>query len=201
MENITIFELRKKNGYQSIIISNPDDYIYSDFFKEKESIIEKIPHLIKVELLLKSGKDGRKGKLLKKGDLIGGYGLYAPIFTKDAQTIMSKLIDNYGEFIELKDHFGTAFFAFHTMNFSNAFDRNNSDIEYFSDGCISDINKYFFHIEKLADTTIFKIPEFPYRTLVNNKFVDFVIKNNLKGFEFNPLWSSNSYSLLDKIET
>ena len=48
--------------------------------------------------------------------------------------------------------------------------------------------KYVFKIEKLRNTTIFKLPEFPKGiSYVTENFKNIVEKNNIKGFKFKEL--------------
>ena len=74
-------------------------------------------------------------------------------------------------------------------NIIDCLDYDKSEIKRFpSSGRVMRVIKYVFKIEKLRNTTIFKLPEFPKGiSYVTENFKNIVEKNNIKGFKFKEL--------------
>jgi hypothetical protein len=118
------------------------------------------------------------------------------VFTERARTSLNDMLEPNGEFLPLKCHMRTLV-AFKVLRFIDALDLENSKIEWFPQlkkdagkpKLIERIRQYCFHVEKLVDATIFRIPQLPlHHVFVTDTFVRRVEEHKLTGFLFNQIW-------------
>jgi len=97
--------------------------------------------------------------------------------------------NKFGQKIFKINNNGTIFYVINVTDLIDCLDYDNSEIKRFpSSGRVMRVIKYVFKIEKLRNTTIFKLPEFPKAiSYVTEEFKNVVEENNIKGFKFKEL--------------
>ena len=74
-------------------------------------------------------------------------------------------------------------------------DQDASSITRFSTGRVMAIREYCFSPAVIGEATVFKLPELPRaHVFVTDPFVERVKRDQLHGFEFRLLWSSDAGS-------
>jgi hypothetical protein len=129
--------------------------------------------------------------LKKKAGDLGCVGAYL-IMTGRAADALHDLLEPHGEFLPVyckKDH---TLKLFRVMTRPvGALDETKAVIKYLDDEKKQPfhVEEHWFIEEKVKDLPIFKLPETPF-TYVTEPFLERVRENNLKGFGFRKLWSS-----------
>lgn len=89
--------------------------------------------------------------------------------------------------------FDEQYYLMNVINLLDALDEEKSEFKRYSSGKIMYCTKYVFREDIIRNIHIFKIPQFPKTDiLVTEGFVKLVQDNNLKGFEFEELWDSET---------
>jgi len=127
---------------------------------------------------------------LPKGDT-PGFSTHIPVFNHKAVRALADLLEGNGELLPLTCGV-EQYFVFNVTNVIDALDEANCELERFSSGRIMDVVRYCFHEERLAGTTVFKIPQAVLMDVfVTDPFVERVKTARLKGFKFRLIWSSD----------
>ncbi|SFB49999.1 hypothetical protein SAMN05216312_110173 [Cohnella sp. OV330] len=122
------------------------------------------------------------------------------ILSERAVTVLKDLIESRGELLKL-NHIRFAYYALNILNIVPGLDYKNSEITFFEDGSVWDIRKYAFELERVANESIFKIPErLSTQIFVTDTFRDCVLQHNLTGFRFIELWDSEADPAAQKMQ-
>jgi hypothetical protein len=129
------------------------------------------------------------GKNLRASDS-PWYGSHALIFRKHARAVLSDLLNQYGELLELSCQ-EAELVVFNPTRVLDALDEEKASVERFSSGRIMIVNRYVFRREVIQDIDIFKIRSLRVSpTFVGPRFVESWRSAGLDGLEFRPVWSS-----------
>ncbi|MGC9357759.1 MAG: imm11 family protein [Anaerolineae bacterium] len=123
---------------------------------------------------------------------------HIPVFSPHAVTALHDLLTGNGQFVPLVcPACPEPFQAFNVTRLVDVLDVENSEVKRFRSGRIMRVLRYSFHEERLADLTIFKIPEEPLKMVfVTRDFVRRVQNKGLTGFRFQLLATSEGALLL-----
>lgn len=115
---------------------------------------------------------------------------HIPVFSNRAVKALEDILNENGELLPLNCAEGE-YAAFNVTCMLDALDIEHSDLEFFkSSGRIMHVLKYEFLKDRLANYSIFKLPQLPLmRVFVTDKFVERVQEANLTGFDFRLIWS------------
>ena len=118
-----------------------------------------------------------------------GVNLVYPAFSKRACDALRDMLEPNGELLPLNSDCGEYYF-YNIATVIDALDVANSKCFFFSErpSLAVRIDSFAFHEEKLAGGTIFRIVEWPIKTIVSNHFVDRVRDCGLNGFNFRKIW-------------
>ena len=110
------------------------------------------------------------------------------ILNEKSYKILYPYIKNEAQIFKVKCE-NDNLYVVNITNIIDCLDYDKSEIKRFpSSGRVMRVIKYVFKIEKLRNTTIFKLPEFPKGiSYVTENFKNIVEKNNIKGFKFKEL--------------
>lgn len=97
-------------------------------------------------------------------------------------------LKNHSQIFKIKSD-NKIFYVVNVIDIIDCLNYDKSELKYFSSsGRVMDVEKYVFKTEKLKNTTIFKLPEFPKSiSYVTEEFKRVVEENNIKGFKFKEL--------------
>jgi len=117
---------------------------------------------------------------------------HIPIFSNRAVKALEDILNENGELLPLNCAEGD-YSAFNVTCMIDALDIEHSDLEFFkSSGRIMNVIKYEFLNDRLANSSIFKLPQLPLmRVFVTDKFVERVQETKLTGFNFKLVWSDS----------
>lgn len=172
-----IYELwADSNHTQVLVYQNEEDVIDFRTLLNGSSIKDKWEPPI-VEILK---DDEHEDRILS--DMVGFYGL--PTFSERIPKSLNDILVNNGELLPLESG-DDKYNIFNVLNIIDVLDEELSNIKYLSSGKVMKINEYVFNEKLLLNEYIFKIPQLIWSVpLVTDKFVDFIYKNELKGFLF-----------------
>ena len=110
------------------------------------------------------------------------------ILNEKSYKILYPYIKNEAQIFKVKCE-NDNLYVVNITNIIDCLDYNKSEIKRFpSSGRVMRVVKYVFKIEKLKNTIIFKLPEFPKGiSYVTESFKNVVEENNIKGFKFKEL--------------
>lgn len=112
-----------------------------------------------------------------------------PVFSATAITVLRDLLEPHGEILSLLCDDGD-YLAFNVTRLLDALNLERSQIQYFSDGSVMDVQQYEFIAERLMGVPIFKLPQLAVSDVfVTDAFVQRVQDCGLTGFLFRPVWS------------
>lgn len=130
------------------------------------------------------------GKPLLPGDfpaLLPG----VPVFSRRAVDALRDLLEPHGEILPLLCEEGD-YFLYNVIRVIDALDLARCEIPRYPDGSLAKyVESYAFKPELVRDALIFKVPNFRHsEVFVTDRLVERVEQNGLRGFDFEPLWSS-----------
>lgn len=137
-------------------------------------------------------------KKLKEGDFsfLGS----TPVLSEHALSNLKCELEKYGEFLPIYSQNKPIWFVLNVTNILPAFDKELSEFEYFRvSNRVKRINKYVFVKSIVAKNIIFRIPESPTNYFITEEFIGLVKNHNLKGFEFELVWSSDNTKKIGEI--
>jgi hypothetical protein len=140
-------------------------------------------------------QDRDKRKLLPDSDFPSLFS-NLPVLNKKSLEVLKDLLLPHGELLPLIYKDNVEYFAYNCLNLIDAFDTDNSNIEWTTVGTIIHVNKYMFYSDKLVNQNIFKVNK-EILIFVSDIFVQKVLDNNLKGFHFEHVWSLDNKPLKD----
>lgn len=110
------------------------------------------------------------------------------ILNEKSYKILYPYIKNEAQIFKVKCE-NDNLYVVNITNIIDCLDYDKSEIKHFpSSGRVMRVVNYVFKIEKLKNTTIFKLPEFPKGiSYVTDRFKNIVEENNIKGFKFKEL--------------
>jgi hypothetical protein len=112
------------------------------------------------------------------------------IVSDKALKLLENILSEFVQFLPLA-HEKYTYYLGNVTNVVDCLDENNCEINRFSDGRISTIEKYAFFIDKVKDQLIFKIPqELNGDFFVSEKFKEIIESSKLKGYQFRLAWDS-----------
>ena len=120
-------------------------------------------------------------------------GFIIPVFSQRALGILLPLIENSVEVLNINFNNVVPYYAINVTSVLDVINYSESEYKTYRDGKrILAFKKYSFKINKeLTTHNIFKIIDEPTRNaFVSDKFKEAVEKNNLSGFVFKKVWSS-----------
>lgn len=180
--NLILYRIRTDEGYQ--FVNTPTDEARSvldrlDGSPQKGAWKPVIVELVRENL----------GKGLHQADL-SSLGTAPLILRATAVDAMRDIWEANGEILPLSEVRGEELFAFNSQAI-DALDEENSEIVRFkSSGRIMDVPKPVFYADKLEGVDIFHRPGAPSVQYVNQRFVDAVRENGLRGIVFKKCWKS-----------
>jgi hypothetical protein len=114
-------------------------------------------------------------------------GEHAPILKKPAVDALAPVLTQYGQLLPLE---GEHVWLFNVTTILEALDKEKSDIVYFDDGDILDIERHVFKRDIIGTNEIFKLPGRASTVYTTDRFVDRVRGASLRGVAFAPVWLS-----------
>lgn len=192
-----IYQISGNGSYQSLNYRNYDDIRILNDFLGKESYKDTWKPL-KIYL---NRRDYNKNLLLPVADCID-YSSRSLILSERAIEVLREYLEPTGELLPVEVYnksklnytkLKNKYFAYNCLNTLNTIDKNNSKVSSLSDGTVISVEKYAFFYEKLKDQVIFKdngVMKVACEIYCTDKFHNKIIENNLKGFTFTLLWSS-----------
>jgi len=107
-----------------------------------------------------------------------------PVLSQRAVDALGALLTDNGEVLPLRYDEGS-YYAYNVTRVVDALDKERSEIDYFDDGRVLDIDHHVFDLTRLRGVTIFKVPETAHRDVfVTTAFVRAVQEARLTGFKF-----------------
>lgn len=183
-KNMKVWRLRANvNNYDSLIFTNDMD---SDKFFEYGFSGKEIGHLwVPLEVKIYEYK--------QESDCPSLPGV--PVFNSKAVDIVSKFLEGNVELLPLKfidDN--DKYYLVNVVNIKDCIDYKDAVVKYFPNTTkVMKFMKYAFIEEKVKDSHIFKITEFPKSyVFVSDEFRDCIMENQLKGFLFEKVWNSEN---------
>ncbi|HWR14095.1 MAG TPA: DUF1629 domain-containing protein [Terriglobales bacterium] len=116
-------------------------------------------------------------------------GEYAPVLRKPAIEALGPVLRKYGQLLPLR---GEEVWLFNATTVLDALDYGQSEIAYYANGDILEIESHVFKRDRIGTTEIFKLPLRSSSVYVTNIFVERVRSAGLRGVSFNPLWTSGT---------
>lgn len=110
------------------------------------------------------------------------------ILNEKSYKVLYPYLKNHSQVFKIKSD-NKIFYVVNVTDIIDCLDYEKSELKCFpSSGRVMRVIKYVFKIEKLKNTTIFKLPEFPKGiSYVTENFKNIVEENNIKGFKFKEL--------------
>ena len=110
------------------------------------------------------------------------------ILNEKSYKVLYPYLKNHSQIFKIKSD-NKIFYVVNVIDIIDCLNYDESELKYFSSsGRVMDVEKYVFKTEKLRNTTIFKLPEFPKSiSYVTEEFKKAVEENNIKGFKFKEL--------------
>lgn len=115
-----------------------------------------------------------------------------PVFSRRALEVFGDLLEGRGELLPLSGV--DDYVLFNVTRVPDVLDRQESELAYFDDGGVMDIDHYAFDPDRVANETIFRLPPIPdlYR-YVTGPFVQRAQDAGLAGFAFDRIvWSDEA---------
>jgi len=114
--------------------------------------------------------------------------LLIPVYSRRAIDALGSMLTDNGQLLALQTEIGD-YFGYVGFTKIDALDLSKSRLRRKNPEERSDLIEYFwFTVSKLADATIFRIPESPNTYFVTERFKDRIEQAKLNGFNFVPVW-------------
>jgi|SRR5579872_694815 len=136
-------------------------------------------------------KHDTQGQSTHCGDILGGINNLL-LFSAKACQALNDLIAGRGELLPVMCDEGE-WWCFNVTRALDALDLERSEVLRFSDGEIMRIAQHVFNAEVVRSESIFKTRQVSFSSIfVTDRFVEAVNAAGLLGFEFKPLWNSET---------
>jgi len=115
-----------------------------------------------------------------------------PVFTSKTLKYLQPVVESEGEILPLINK-EDELYAFNVTNIlDKAIDLDKSQVLFLRDGkSIKRIEKYCFYREKVSNSYVFRLKEFPTPIFVTSKFKEIVDRKELTGFRFKEVWADS----------
>lgn len=170
------------SDFDGMLLFDDDRENILDLHYESRSVAEEwLPISVSDALDLRTGVTGDFPTLVDYGKI--------PIFSARAWEALKPLIGYCCEALPIKHPSGEAYFLINVLEIIDALDEKRSIVDRNSvTGRISRVIKYSFHLDKIKDKHIFKLPlQSGAGLIVDAGFRDAVEKAGLRGLKFKPL--------------
>jgi hypothetical protein len=109
-----------------------------------------------------------------------------PVVSEHARDVLSSLLRGHAEFLPLLTLRRRAFFVLNVTRRIDCLNEQRSDVVYYPDAPsrIMNAHSFRFHTDRLEPVPAFVCSSYPRPTFVTKPFVELVVRERLRGFQF-----------------